>query len=67
MCIRDRDRRAQVSAYVAAIRDAGGEVTVKDLPGFTHEDVNVRIGDSDDDVLSPALMEFLTGCFAASR
>ena len=36
-----------------------------DLPGFTHEDVNKRIGDPTDDVLTPALQAFLTECLAA--
>jgi acetyl esterase/lipase len=55
-------RRAQVDAFADAARDAGAEVTVVDLPGFTHEDVNKRIGDPSDDVLTPALQAFLEGC-----
>jgi acetyl esterase/lipase len=55
-------RRAQVDAFADAARDAGAEVTVVDLPGFTHEDVNKRIGDPNDDVLTPALQTFLEGC-----
>jgi len=58
------DRRAQVDAFATAAEEAGGEVTVVDLPGFSHEDVNRRIGDPTDDVLTPALQEFLTGCLS---
>lgn len=55
-------RRAQVEAFSRAATEADGEVTVVDLPGFSHEDVNRRIGNPTDDVLTPALQEFLTGC-----
>ena len=43
---------------------ADGDVTVVDLPGFTHEDVNKHIGDPTDDVLTPALQAFLADCLA---
>ena len=39
-------------------------VTVVDLPGFSHEDVNKRIGDPTDDVLTPSLQLFLEDCLA---
>jgi acetyl esterase/lipase len=55
-------RRAGVAAFQQAVEDAGGTVTVADLPGFTHEDVNDRIGAPGDDVLTPGLQAFLTGC-----
>ncbi len=55
-------RRAQVDGFAEAARTAGAEVTVVDLPGFSHEDVNRRIGEPDDDVLTPALQAFLTEC-----
>lgn len=56
------DRRAQVDAFATEADEAGGEVTVVDLPSFSHADVNRRIGDPTDDELTPALQEFLTGC-----
>jgi arylformamidase len=59
-------RRTQVDAFADAARQAGTDVTVVDLPGFTHEQVNKRIGDPDDDVLTPALQAFLTECLAPS-
>lgn len=60
------DRRAQVAAYESAIEDAGGAVTVVDLPGFSHAEVNQRIGQADDDRLTPALQAFLADCLAPS-
>lgn len=57
------DRRAGVGAFAKAVTDSGGEATVVELPGFTHEDVNSRIGNRSDDVLTPALQHFLTACF----
>lgn len=57
------DRRAQVDAFRAAAEVAGATVTLIDLPGFTHADVNTRIGDAADDELTPALQSFLTACF----
>jgi len=58
------DRRAQVDAFATEADEAGGEVTVVDLPSFSHADVNRRIGDPTDDELTPALQEFLTGCLS---
>jgi arylformamidase len=60
------ERRAQVAAFATAADEAGGNVTVVDLPGFSHEDVNQRIGDPTDDLLTPALDAFLTDCLAPS-
>jgi acetyl esterase/lipase len=57
-------RQAQVDAFADAARVAGAEVTVVDLPGFSHEDVNKRIGEPADDLLTPALQTFLADCLA---
>lgn len=59
-------RRAQVDAFAEAAEAADATVTVVDLPGFTHPDVSGRIGDPADDVLTPALQAFLTGCLTGS-
>lgn len=59
-------RRAQVDAFVAAARRADVSVTVVDLPTFTHADVNTRIGDATDDLLTPALQAFLADCLRGS-
>lgn len=58
------DRRTIVATFADAVAAADGSVTIVDLPGFTHEDVNKRIGDATDDELTPALQAFLTDCFA---
>jgi arylformamidase len=55
-------RQAQVDAFEDAARGAGADVTVVDLPGFSHADVNKRIGDPTDDQLTPALQRFLDDC-----
>lgn len=56
------ERRRIVQQFADAAAAVGGNVTVVDLPGFTHEDVNKQIGARSDSVLTPALQEFLTGC-----
>ncbi|MGQ0831969.1 MAG: alpha/beta hydrolase [Microthrixaceae bacterium] len=58
------DRRAQVTTFADAARTAGATVTIVDLPTFTHEDVNRRIADPSDDLLTPALETFLSECLA---
>ncbi|MEO7572320.1 MAG: alpha/beta hydrolase [Acidimicrobiales bacterium] len=57
-------RRQVVSTFAAAAEAADGAVTVVDLPGFSHEDVNKEIGAADDTVLTPALQDFLAVCLA---
>ena len=55
-------RRQQVADFARAVERSDGEVTVVDLPTFSHEDVNKRIGDPTDTQLTPALANFLTTC-----
>lgn len=55
-------RRQQVADFASAVERADGEVTIVDLPRFSHEDVNRRIGDPTDTQLTPALEDFLTAC-----
>jgi acetyl esterase/lipase len=61
------DRRAKVAAFAAAATGSGAAVTVVDLPSFSHGDVNVRIGADGDDVLTPALQAFLSGCLGGGE
>ena len=57
-------RRQVVATFAEAVEAADGDVTIVDLPGFTHEDVNKRIGTAADAELTPALQTFLTTCLA---
>lgn len=57
-------RREVVDRYASTLRQAGVAVTVVELPGFTHADVNRRIGTPGEDVLTPALDRFLRRCLA---
>ena len=56
------ERRAQVTDFADAVEQAGGTVTVADVSGYTHGDVNQRIGDPTDALLTPPLQTFLTRC-----
>lgn len=51
--------------FVAALRGAGVPVTVVDARDLDHAEVSVNIGSPGDTVVTPVLMEFLGGCFAA--
>ncbi len=53
-----------MASFVDAAERAGADVTVVDLPTFSHADVNKRIGDPTDARLTPALDEWLGGCLA---
>lgn len=48
--------------FAAALRDADVPVTVIDARELDHAEVSDDIGDPDDTVVTPALMEFLDGC-----
>jgi acetyl esterase/lipase len=56
------ERRAQTTDFADAAEATGARVTVIDLPGFSHADVNQRIGDPADQLLTPALQDFLLSC-----
>ena len=55
-------RREIVGTFADAVEASGGRVTIIDLPTFSHEEVNKRIGDPTDGQLTPALQDFLTTC-----
>ncbi|MGK2949649.1 MAG: alpha/beta hydrolase fold domain-containing protein [Acidimicrobiales bacterium] len=58
------ERRAQVAAFAGAVEGAGGAVTVVDVSGYSHGDVNRRIGDPTDELLTPPMQAFLASCLA---
>lgn len=51
--------------FVEALRGAGIPVTVVDARALDHAEVSDDIGAPGDTVVTPALMEFLDGCFEA--
>jgi acetyl esterase/lipase len=59
------DRVAQSQAFGDTLRAAGVPATVQVTRGLTHEDVNARIGQPGDTVVTPALMAFFRGCIAS--
>jgi acetyl esterase/lipase len=55
-------QRGQI-AFAQALRAKGVPTTVVATPGWSHEDVNVRLG-TEDTVLTPRVEAFLDDCFA---
>jgi arylformamidase len=53
--------------FATALRDAGVPVTVLDARELEHADLTTIIGAPGDTVVTPALMTFLGGCFAAAH
>lgn len=61
---RGTDMRLDLHAeFVKALRDTGVPVTVVDARDLDHAEVSDDIGAPGDTVVTPALMEFLGGCF----
>lgn len=58
------DRRANCDAFAAALQAAGVAVDVIDASGLTHEEVNDRIGQAGDTVMTAQVMAFLRPCLA---
>ena len=57
-------RKAQAEGFAAALRGAGAEVTVVEADGYSHADVNARLGTAGETVETPTITEFLTACLA---
>jgi acetyl esterase/lipase len=57
-------RRRAEQAFVDALHAAGVDATVLDAGALTHGQVNAQIGAPGDTVMTPPLVEFLTGCLA---
>jgi hypothetical protein len=56
------DRRAAQTEFADALEAAGGKVGILDTPGYTHGDVNRRLGEPGETVLSPAITDFTRHC-----
>lgn len=57
-------RLQQHLAFIAALRDAGVAVTALDTRALEHADLSTIVGSPGDTLVTPALMDFLGGCFA---
>lgn len=57
-------RKQTLATFVNALRGANVEVTVVDASSLTHAEVNQRIGQAGDTVMTPPVMAFLASCFA---
>ena len=60
-------RMAQHTAFTNALQSAGVRTTVLDVTMLQHADLTTIIGRPDDTIVTPALMDFLGGCFAEFR
>jgi acetyl esterase/lipase len=59
-------RRKQCEDFAAALKGAGIKTSVVNASGYSHEEVNRKIGVPGEAVVTPTLMQFLAGCFGAS-
>jgi arylformamidase len=50
-------------AFADAVTSAGGDATVVEAPGYTHGDVNRRLGTKGETVVTPPIEDFFTDCF----
>jgi arylformamidase len=57
-------RLDQHLAFIGALRGAGVAVTALDSRALEHADLATVIGQPGDTLVTPALMDFLAGCFA---
>jgi len=60
-------RMAQHTAFITALQKAGVRTTVLDVNVLQHADLTTIIGSPDDTIVTPALMDYLGGCFSAVR
>ncbi len=57
-------RRAQAEAFADALRGAGAEVTVVQADGYSHADVNARLGAAGETLETPTITSFLHSCLS---
>jgi arylformamidase len=58
------NRRAIAQAFVDALIAGGGHVEAVDAGDYTHNDVNLRLGEPGEQVVTPPVTQFLEGCLA---
>ena len=56
-------RLAQHAAFISALQHAGVDTTVLDATELEHADLTTLVGAPGDTMVTPALMDFLDGCF----
>jgi len=57
-------RQSEAVRFVDAVNAAGGSAELVRARGYTHEDVNRRLGESGETVLTPPVDAFLRSCLA---
>jgi arylformamidase len=57
-------RKAQANAFADALRATGADVTVVDATGYSHADVNQRLGTDGETVVTQPVTTFLESCLA---
>jgi acetyl esterase/lipase len=58
------ERRDIAGQFEAALAAAGADTSLLVAAGYSHADVNRRLGQADDSVVTPAVDQFLADCFA---
>jgi acetyl esterase/lipase len=59
-------RQAIARSFVSTVEAAGGSAGLLVAPGYSHADVNQRLGEGGESLVTPAADRFLTGCLTAS-
>jgi acetyl esterase/lipase len=55
-------RRAEAARFVDAVLGAGGDATLVTASGYTHADVNRRLGEPGESVVTPPVRDFVSSC-----
>ena len=55
-------RRAEAARFVDAVEQAGGDASLVIAPGYSHADVNRRLGAAGETIVTPAVRDFVDRC-----
>jgi acetyl esterase/lipase len=55
-------RRAEAARFVDAVAASGGDAELVEVPGYSHADVNRRLGEAGEGVLTPRVAAFVRDC-----